>query len=270
MPRKETLSLLAVDLLLVIFGWWLAFWLRFNLDVPAEFSDLAWRSGPWVLLSFALGLSGARVYRQVWRHIGLPELRQLGVGVVIGGVVSAAAHGSLKRWSGSGRATSGCAGRVHVAEVSAGAPGPVASVANALTTGVVDIRGVTPTGASSDRDALTGVMAGTVIVVPTMGSTTEGQWVLRTLGTGLIAYVSNGEAGPMSAHPAWTTTTPTAAGAYNAAVRNFVAAAVGTARAFRSVRSARMHARARAPSLLLRLGERALVPRRTVTHVRLD
>jgi MYXO-CTERM domain-containing protein len=110
-----------------------------------------------------------------------------------------------------------------------GAPGPVASVANALTTGVVDIRGVTPTGASSDRDALTGVMAGTVIVVPTMGSTTEGQWVLRTLGTGLIAYVSNGEAGPMSAHPAWTTTTPTAAGAYNAALRNFVASAVGTA-----------------------------------------
>ena len=90
MPRKETLSLLAVDLLLVTFGWWLAFWLRFNLDVPPEFSDLAWRSGPWVLLSFGLGLSGARVYRQVWRHIGLPELRQLGVGVVIGGVASAA------------------------------------------------------------------------------------------------------------------------------------------------------------------------------------
>ena len=55
MPRKETLSLLAVDLLLVTFGWWLAFWLRFNLDVPPEFSDLAWRSGPWVLLSLGWG-----------------------------------------------------------------------------------------------------------------------------------------------------------------------------------------------------------------------
>lgn len=111
-----------------------------------------------------------------------------------------------------------------------GNPGPVINVANALTTGVVDIRGVTPTGASGDRDSLTGAMAGTVIVVPTMGSTTEGQWILRTLGTGLIAYVSNGDFGsPSSAHPSWTTTTPLAAGAYNAALRNFVAAARGGA-----------------------------------------
>ncbi len=108
-----------------------------------------------------------------------------------------------------------------------GNPGPVINVANALTTGVVDIRGVTPTGGASDRDSLTGAMAGTVIVVPTMGSTTEGQWILRTLGTGLIAYVSNGDPGSSSAHVSWTTTTPIAAGAYNAALRNFVFAAAG-------------------------------------------
>jgi MYXO-CTERM domain-containing protein len=108
-----------------------------------------------------------------------------------------------------------------------GNPGAVINVANALTTGVVDIRGVTPTGGSSDRDSLTGAMAGTVIVVPTAGSTTEGQWILRTLGTGLIAYVSNGDGGGSTAHPSWTTTTPLAAGAYNAALRNFVAAAAG-------------------------------------------
>lgn len=30
----------SVDLLLVAITWWLAFWLRFNLDVPDEFQAL--------------------------------------------------------------------------------------------------------------------------------------------------------------------------------------------------------------------------------------
>ncbi|MGH6626584.1 MAG: polysaccharide biosynthesis protein [Burkholderiaceae bacterium] len=83
--------MLTVDLLLVAVAWWLAFWLRFNLDTPEEFEKLAWRSSPWVLLGFALGLVMARVYRQVWRYSGLPELRQLALGVTLGGVLSAAA-----------------------------------------------------------------------------------------------------------------------------------------------------------------------------------
>lgn len=89
--RREALSLLVLDVLLVLVAWWLAFWLRFNLDVPPEFADLALRSSPWVLLSYALGLAIARVYRQVWRYIGLPELRQLGLGVLLSAVLSAAA-----------------------------------------------------------------------------------------------------------------------------------------------------------------------------------
>jgi len=88
--RREALSLLLLDVLLVLVAWWLAFWLRFNLDVPPEVVDLALHSGLWVLLSYVLGLSMARVYRQVWRYIGLPELRQLGLGVLISGVLSAA------------------------------------------------------------------------------------------------------------------------------------------------------------------------------------
>lgn len=88
--RREAFFLLVLDVLLVLVSWWLAFWLRFNLDVSPEFTDLALRSSPWVLLSYALGLSMARVYRQVWRYIGLPELRQLGWGVLLSAVLSAA------------------------------------------------------------------------------------------------------------------------------------------------------------------------------------
>jgi MYXO-CTERM domain-containing protein len=101
-----------------------------------------------------------------------------------------------------------------------GSPGPgaVVSVANSLTVGVLDIRGVTPTGGHTDRDGLSGLLAGTVEVVPSAGGGTT-QWALRTVGDGEIAYVSNGTYG--GPHPSWEATGGGAAGAYNAAIRNF-------------------------------------------------
>jgi hypothetical protein len=104
-----------------------------------------------------------------------------------------------------------------------GPPGAVASVANSLTVGVVDIRGVTPSGYYSDRDSLSGLGLGTVAVVTTASGSGAGeaQWTLRTLGAGQIAFVSNGQFGPDSRHPSWETTTAGGAGAYNAAIRNF-------------------------------------------------
>ena len=87
--RKEIFPFWLIDLMLVCFAWWFAFWLRFNLDIPQEFEALALESARWMLPSFMVGLAVARVYRQVWRYIGLPELRQLGLGVLIAGVLSA-------------------------------------------------------------------------------------------------------------------------------------------------------------------------------------
>ena len=89
--RRHTLPLLLIDLLLVGLAWWAAFWLRFNLDIPAEFEQTALEGMPWVLASFAVGLFSTGVYRQVWRYIGLHELRQLTIGVAIGSVLAAAA-----------------------------------------------------------------------------------------------------------------------------------------------------------------------------------
>jgi hypothetical protein len=97
--------------------------------------------------------------------------------------------------------------------------GAVSSTPNSLNWGIVDIMGVTPTGAYSDRDALTG-LSGVTVAAYTSGSTTEAQWTIRRLGAGQIAYVSNGQSST-SAHASWTTTTSGGAGAYNAALRNF-------------------------------------------------
>ena len=87
--RKETLPFWLIDLALACLAWWLAFWLRFNFDIPPDFEATALLSARWMLPSFVVGLAVARVDRQVWRYIGLPELRQLGWGVLIAGALSA-------------------------------------------------------------------------------------------------------------------------------------------------------------------------------------
>ena len=79
---------MGVDLLLVLLAWGMAFWLRFNLDVPEEFRTLAVATAPLCVLAYALGLSAAGVYRQVWSYTGLPELRQLAVGIALGALLS--------------------------------------------------------------------------------------------------------------------------------------------------------------------------------------
>ena len=89
--RRDPLLLLGVDLVLVVLAGWSAFWLRFNFDVPPEYARLALLAMPWTVAGFAAGLMMSRVYRQVWSYIGLPELRQLAAGILLGGLLSGAA-----------------------------------------------------------------------------------------------------------------------------------------------------------------------------------
>lgn len=80
-----------LDFSLVLAAWWVAFWLRFNLDVPAEFARLALVAAPLVAVAYVAGLLAARVGRQVWRFTGMVELRQLSGAVAIGGLLTAVA-----------------------------------------------------------------------------------------------------------------------------------------------------------------------------------
>ncbi len=87
---RSTFFLFCIDLVLILLAWGLAFWLRFNLDVPDEFVALAWSSAPECLLAYGVGLMVSRVYRQVWSYIGLPELRQLAIGIMLGALITTA------------------------------------------------------------------------------------------------------------------------------------------------------------------------------------
>lgn len=80
-----------LDLGLVLLSWLLAFWLRFNLDIPDEFVALALQGSVWVVLAYGISLQWMQLYRYVWRYTSLHELRQLGLGVLLGAVLSAAA-----------------------------------------------------------------------------------------------------------------------------------------------------------------------------------
>jgi len=99
-----------------------------------------------------------------------------------------------------------------------GDPAPLIDVETPLTTGVVDLRGVTPTGAARDRDAATNLQTGTL---PVSGTRSDAQWTLRPVGGGIIAYVSAGVNSTTGSDRAWTVE----GGAYNGAIRNFAHAA---------------------------------------------
>lgn len=103
-------------------------------------------------------------------------------------------------------------------------PGPVTGV-NSLSTGLIDIVGVSPTNGFGDWDTLFGLTSGTACVAQRPGTTGGCAWTLRTFGAGEIAYISNGQ--PNGEHASWTNTSSGGDGAWNAAIRNFAANAPG-------------------------------------------
>jgi FlaA1/EpsC-like NDP-sugar epimerase len=65
-------------------AWALAFWLRFNLDIPPEFEKLMLQRLPWVVLVYATAFWALGLYRGLWRYASLPDLRLIIFAVGIG------------------------------------------------------------------------------------------------------------------------------------------------------------------------------------------
>ena len=89
--RLAPLVLLGFDTILVLLAWGLAFWLRFNFEVPPEFQDMAYQTSAVTVIAYWIALAANKVHRQVWRYIGLAELRQLTVAVIVGGLLTTGA-----------------------------------------------------------------------------------------------------------------------------------------------------------------------------------
>ena len=67
----------AHDLAATAIAWTLAFWLRFNLDIPGEFAEVMVTRLPWVLGIHAAAFWALGLYRGLWRFASLPDLRRI-------------------------------------------------------------------------------------------------------------------------------------------------------------------------------------------------
>ena len=65
------------DVLAATFAWLAAYWLRFNLDVPADFQAAALSTLAWVVPLQAVVFWRFGLYRGIWRFASLPDLKRI-------------------------------------------------------------------------------------------------------------------------------------------------------------------------------------------------
>jgi FlaA1/EpsC-like NDP-sugar epimerase len=77
------------DLCAIAIAWWLAFLLRFNFELPAEYAQAAISSLFWVLPLFGILFFIFGLYRGIWRYASLSDLQHLTAAVSIGALLMA-------------------------------------------------------------------------------------------------------------------------------------------------------------------------------------
>jgi FlaA1/EpsC-like NDP-sugar epimerase len=88
--HKQALLVTLLDLTLIAVAWWLAFWLRFNLEIPDEFQKMTVATLGAPILAYAVSLLGWGVQRHIWRYTGVSELTRLFYGVALAALLTAA------------------------------------------------------------------------------------------------------------------------------------------------------------------------------------
>ena len=67
----------AHDLAAAALAWVVAFWLRFNLDIPDDYLEVMVAQLPWVLVVHAAVFWALGLYRGLWRYASLPDLKRI-------------------------------------------------------------------------------------------------------------------------------------------------------------------------------------------------
>lgn len=84
MPNIRIVLAVAHDLLAVAAAWLIAFWLRFNLELPEPYYEQALASMTWIVPLYAALFLASGLYRGIWRFASLPDLRRIAISVTIG------------------------------------------------------------------------------------------------------------------------------------------------------------------------------------------
>ncbi len=78
------------DLLAVALAWYLAYWLRFNLDIPAEFLAAAYGGVAAIVPLYAAVFLYFGLYRGIWRYASVLDLRRILLAVTVAALIAAA------------------------------------------------------------------------------------------------------------------------------------------------------------------------------------
>jgi FlaA1/EpsC-like NDP-sugar epimerase len=84
MPNIRIMLAFIHDLVAVAAAWLLAFWLRFNLELPELYYQQALESVLWVVPLYGTLFLSFGLYRGIWRFASLTDLRRIAVCVTIG------------------------------------------------------------------------------------------------------------------------------------------------------------------------------------------
>ncbi|HEX2830043.1 MAG TPA: nucleoside-diphosphate sugar epimerase/dehydratase [Burkholderiales bacterium] len=91
MKRNWRIALaLLHDVLACVAAWYLAYWLRFNLDIPEEHLQRAASRVPWIVPLNAAIFLAFGLYRGIWRFASLHDLKRIVTAVGVVAIVTAA------------------------------------------------------------------------------------------------------------------------------------------------------------------------------------
>jgi len=83
MPHPRSLLALFHDAFVVVVAWPLAYWLRFNLDIPANQLRESFGLLPWVLLIHVPVFWFSGLYRGIWRYASINDLKRILASIIV-------------------------------------------------------------------------------------------------------------------------------------------------------------------------------------------
>lgn len=90
LANPRTLSAFSHDVVAAALAWMLAYWLRFNFDVPSEYDRAAQQALFWLVPLFAALFYQFGLYRGMWRFASISDLHHLIAAISVGALLTTA------------------------------------------------------------------------------------------------------------------------------------------------------------------------------------
>lgn len=87
--RLRTIAAILHDLVVIAIAWQLAYFFRFNLDIPAAFRSAMWSYLLWVIPVQGLVFQAFGLYRGIWRFASIPDLKRIFAAVCFAALLTA-------------------------------------------------------------------------------------------------------------------------------------------------------------------------------------